>query len=265
MNEFVGAVGNRSASDDGSYIVAVKEAVKSYEAFCNFKRDPRYQAILEHVNAYQGMEYLEIIKKNSPSFLDNINLFKDNDIIGNPNTFYFKDIGLMSPTTLRYMKVASDLKNLFGEDIGENIAEIGVGYGGQLLVSDKVLKFKQYDLFDLPPVLELTSKYLECHILNNSYNTYTLNKHPGNKQYDLVISNYAFSELPTKLQIMYISKIMSKSKRGYLTMNSGKSNSAFQENKLMMNDLIQLLPKFEIIDEQPNTHPGNYIIVWNKN
>jgi len=120
----------------------------------------------------------------------------------------------------------------------------------------------QYDLFDLPPILVLNSKYLESHILKSAYQTYTLNQHRGDVNYDLVISNYAFSELPSSLQEMYIKKIFSKSKKGYLTMNSGKSDSAFQVDKLSISDLEQQLPEFEIFPELPLTHPGNYIIVW---
>ena len=60
----------------------------------------------------------------------------------------------------------------------------------------------------------------------------------------------------------YIKKIFSKSLRGYLTMNSGLSNSAFQNDKLSLQELKKYLPKFEVIEERPLTHPANYIIVW---
>ena len=184
--------------------------------------------------------------------------------MGGSIKFYYKDIGEISPSTLRYIKVASDLRNLFGEVIGDKIAEIGVGYGGQLLIADKVLRFCQYDLFDLPPVLDLASKYLESHILNSSYNTFTINQHRGDVEYDLVISNYSFSELPSNLQKLYIKKIISKSKKGYLTMNSGQPNSIFQNDKLSLSELENIMPKFELIPENPLTHPGNYIIFWNR-
>ena len=263
--EFIGAIGNRSESDGGNYVVAVKKALHNYNAFCNFKRDPRYRAVLEHVNEAQGAQYLDLIRNKSPALLEKIESFKENDLVGGAATVNYPEIGAISPSTLRYIKVASDLRNLFGENIGERIAEIGVGYGGQLLIADKVLKFKQYDLFDLPPVLELTSKYLESHNLNSAYKTQTINQHTGDINYDLVISNYAFSELPSELQRTYIKKIIAKSKRGYLTMNSGQTNSAFQDNKLTLTELKNLLPKFELLPEEPLTHPGNYIIVWNGN
>lgn len=262
MAEFIGAIQNRSVSDDGNYVVAVKEAISNYDSFIKFKLDPRYTEILEHASVKQGAECLEIIKLDSPNLISRMQEFKENDLVGGATTHNYDQIGPISPSTLRYVKVASDLKKLFGENINGNIAEIGIGYGGQLLISDKILRFDEYHLFDLPPVLDLASKYLECHILNNSYHAFTLNQHNGKIEYELTVSNYAFSELPSKLQIRYIEKIISKSKRGYLTMNSGLPNSAFQHDKLSLAELEKLLPKFDIIAECPLTHPDNYIIVW---
>jgi hypothetical protein len=45
-------------------------------------------------------------------------------------------------------------------------------------------------------------------------------------------------------------------------MNSGLPNSCFTNNKLTLAELKELLPKFEVIEEYPNTFPNNYIIVW---
>jgi len=259
---FEGAFGNRSISDNGSYLIAVKEALDSYKKFTKFKQNPKYQAILEHSTKEQGAECLKIIKMELPSILENFDDFRENDLVGGATTFQYDGVGFISPSTLRYVKVGSDIINLFGKAIGPRIVEIGVGYGGQALIADKMLDFERYDLFDLQPVVALASKYLECHTLKSSYSALTLNQHSGNIEYDLAISNYAFSELPSKLQKMYIKKIFQKSKRGYLTMNSGASSSAFHEDKLSLAELREFLPNFEIFPERPLTHPGNYIIVW---
>jgi putative sugar O-methyltransferase len=262
--DFVATPLNRSASDAGPYITSVKKALRSYKSFARFKQDPRYRSVLEHVSRNHGEQYLEIIKAEAPDLLEKIEKFKENDLIGGGSVYDYKMLGKISPSTLRYVKVASDLRNFFGEDIGDKVSEIGVGYGGQLLIADNVLKFKQYDLFDLPPVLNLASQYIESHLINSSYRLQTINQHRGDVNYDLVISNYAFSELPSNLQKIYIKKIISKSKRGYLTMNSGQKESAYQHDKLTLDELKKLLPKFEIYPEKPNTHIGNYIIVWNQ-
>jgi len=154
---------------------------------------------------------------------------------------------------------------IFGDNIGERIAEIGVGYGGQLLVLDRIFAFKQYTFFDLPPVLELAEKYLESFILNGAYYPTTINQHSGDMEFDLVISNYAFSELPSNLQLCYIEKVLSKSKRGYITMNSGLENSNLHGDHLTLSALEGILPPFQILEERPLTATSNYIIVWGIN
>ena len=264
LYDFVGRQGIRSNSDNGEYVASVKNALGSYSVFAKFKRDPRYQVILEHTSKAQGEACLKIIRAQSPGFIDEIDKFKINDLVGNPTTFEYPEIGRISPTTLRYMKVASDLRTLFGSAIGNRVAEIGVGYGGQALVLDQIFTINEYCLFDLPPVLELTSKYLESHILNLSYHTLTLNQALATERYDLVISNYAFSELPKVLQRKYIDKVLAHASKGYLTMNSGRVGSAAVDgtNKLSLEELRVLLPHFEVFEEEPYTSPQNYIIVW---
>lgn len=260
--EFVGIESNRSESDDGRYVAFVSQASQDYQVFKNFKRHPAYTAILEHASEAEGLAYLNIASKDSPEFLEKIEALKANDEVGNPFIFEYPGVGKVSSSTLRYLKVASDLRKYFGKNLGETIAEIGVGYGGQCLTLDKLFNFKKYYLFDLSPVLDLVARYLECHTLRGSYQCTTLNQYAPDGAFDLVISNYAFSELPSNLQRMYIEKILSRSKRGYLTMNSGLEDSVFTKDKLSIGELKQLLPKFEIIEECPLTAKVNYIIIW---
>ena len=62
----------------------------------------------------------------------------------------------------------------------------------------------------------------------------------------------------------YIRKIIAKAKRGYLTMNTGKTESSRDVNKLTIEELRSILPSFEILPELPLTSPNNYIIVWGR-
>ena len=80
-------------------------------------------------------------------------------------------------------------------------------------------------------------------------------------KFDLVISNYAFSELPSHIQKTYIQKVLGNAKKGYLTMNSGRGESR-TDRKLKIEDLRDLLPNFEVFEERPLTNQNNYIIVW---
>jgi len=250
-DDFVGIPENRSASEYSDYVPFVKKAVRDSRVFSRFKSDPSYRKALEHVTPEQGEQYLAVIKEQSPEFFDQFDRFKINDLVGSPITHSYPGIGIISPTTLRYVKVASDLEKYFGFDVGKKIVEIGGGYGGQLLINDQIFKVKEHHLYDLLPVNSLVERYLEAHILNCAYKCSTLNRNSGDEHYDLAISNYAFSELPSQLQHKYIDKILANSSKGYMTMNDKLDD-----------DLRRKLPPFEIFDERPLTMQGNYIIVW---
>ena len=53
-----------------------------------------------------------------------------------------------------------------------------------------------------------------------------------NIEIDLVISNYAFSECNYETQDVYIDKILSKAKRGYLTHNTAPERQSRTESKI---------------------------------
>lgn len=263
LKEYVASEGLRSDSDNGSYLRSVRKAVTSYRHFENFKRDKAYNKILEHVSQAEGGAYLDILMRRDDGILEDAkNTLLKSDVVGNPKKYDYDGRGALSPTTLRYLKVASDLKVLFGGDIGKKIAEIGGGYGGQALVCDAIFQTEEYHVFDLPDVNDLVAKYLESFLLSGSYATHTLNTAVVDS-YDLVISNYAFSEVPKAVQVAYIRKVLGQSGRGYLTMNSGRTDHAGkEETKLDLETLKTLLPTFEIFEEEPVTAHHNYIIVW---
>tara|TARA_B110000211_G_scaffold202337_1_gene234428 strand:+ start:82 stop:999 length:918 start_codon:yes stop_codon:yes gene_type:complete len=254
----------RSDSENGDYSAAVTKALKNQKSFDNFKRSVNYQAILEHVSYNQGNDYLKILIKRDDGFLkEGLNTVLVQDDVGNPIKHLYSGIDiLLSPTTLRYLKVASDLRGLFGKDLGE-VAEIGCGYGGQAFVNDQMLEVQMSILFDLPVVNGLIDRYLDSLLLRGAYRTRVINKVQP-KKYDLVISNYAFSELPEKLQVAYIKKIIAKSCKGYLTMNSGLGGP-HSSGKLSLKQLKTYLPEFEIFEETPVTSTHNYIIMWGHN
>ena len=251
----------RSDSENGSYASAVMQALKSQKSFDNFKRSYSYREILEHVTKEQGRLYLNILESRNDSILSlGLKTVLQSDDVGNPIKHRYREYEtLLSPTTLRYLKVTSDLQILFGSSLGR-VAEIGCGYGGQTLVNDQLLNVQSARLFDLPFVNKLIDRYLNAHLFKGAYFTTVINKEES-RAYDLVISNYAFSELPKKLQLAYIEKVLAKAKRGYLTMNSGLGN-ARSIGKLDIDELKELLPEFTLIEEEPLTADHNYIIVW---
>ena len=123
------------SEESGLYLSEIKRIMNSQKMFNNFKRNYIYNIVLEHVSESLGQQYLEVLRRRNDGLLEQAsNSVFVSDKIGNPRKFDYNE-GLISPTTARYVKVASDLRRLFGTDF-DSIAEIGCGYGGQTIVSN---------------------------------------------------------------------------------------------------------------------------------
>lgn len=247
-----------SLSDNESYASICDRAVRDDGVFANFKRHPDYQGILEHVSAEQGQVYLAIIRTYYAHLINRLDLFADNDAIGNPNTFDFgPPVGKASPTTLRYAKVLGEIENMFGSFEGRNIVEVGGGYGGQCLLLKRYFNLQSYTIVDIPPALRLQQKYLGLFGMHD-VNLKSMEDLPNQLNCDLVISNYAFSECFRPIQDQYISRIFNSAACGYLTCNR-ISDQVYSREELM-----QRMPSSICVGEYPLTYQGNYILVWKR-
>ena len=238
--------------------------------FSNFRRNKVYRRALEHVSFEQGISYIDEIRKMNFDLLKDIELFKQNDKWGNPETHQYPapstsqsahkpvEIGTISPNTLRYVKVLGDLISLFKQLGNLKIAEIGVGYGGQCRIINSIASPSEYTLIDIKPALMLSNIYLDHYILNSVLKYKTMNELEV-QNYDLVISNYAFSELHRNIQDVYLNKVILNSRKGYITFNQ-ISPEYFKSYK--REELLEIIPNSCIIEEKPLTHEKNCIIIW---
>ena len=242
-------------------------AYKYDSVFNTFKRHKDYRRVLEHVTDKQGQAYLDIIKEEGKDLLKYFSKFKENDMYGDPLEYTY-EVGEFSPTTLRYIKVLCDLKNIFGDLNSLDIIEIGGGYGGQCKIISDVFNYHSYTIVDLNEVLPLIHKYLvKLNVKNVNYLTqYQIKR---NRTYDLVISNYAFSECIKDVQNYYVNHILNRTKKGYITYNYDNSRTTISHPILPYNkkEITQILSRkhaIRIIDEKPKTNPLNFIIIWQK-
>ena len=247
----------------GKYLDGCMQAYSYDSVYNNFKKQGSYGYILEHVPPELGGRYLHAIHNHNPAILDKIDKFLINDQIGSPNQYKFNMVDrpdqpiVISPTTARYMKVLSDLTTLFGSLEGMNIVEIGGGYGGLSLIISKEFKFANYYDVDLFEPGKLASKY--CRGSHKIDNFHVLTPEQleqlDNIEIDLVISNYAFSECNYETQDVYIEKILSKAKRGYVTHNNS------EERRNRTKSMIQDYSNFKVFDHDlcKKKHP---IFTW---
>ena len=250
--------GRTSVTDDGAYPRLCEQAARDPAVFASFKRHPAYTPVLEHVTPDEGAEYLRITLAQTPSFAALLDRFRKNDRLGTPHVSDYGPHGTFSPTTLRYVKVMSDLVQLFGSLDGLRIIEIGCGYGGQCFTVHVASQPRAYALVDLEPCLRLQKVYLtELGVANVSF--VPPERAADDAAYDLVVSNYAFSECTRDVQDEYLTRVLQNSKRGYLTCNWIAPRHF---HSLSPDDLLAAVPGSRFLPETPRTAPDNRIWVW---
>ena len=168
---------------------------------------------------------------------------------------------VISPITIRYTKVLQDIFSLFNIREIKHIAEIGVGYGRQCRLIKEYLKNREYSLIDLPEAIELTKKFLDKFSLGEGSKTYFIDGTGDieNIEVDLLISNYAFSELNREVQNFYLEKIINYAGSGYITWNS---LSYEKGDGYSVAELLDKIKGSFVIAENPLTDKDNCIIVW---
>lgn len=179
----------------------------------SFKQHPDYTPICSHVSIEEGKLYYDKIKNISSDLILEFILANDSEggaplyIIGNEFTVP------VDPTSLRYLKFTSDIKELFGENLG-SVLEIGGGYGGLCLCINSILSPDTYDIKDHEDVMPFVNSYLKLYSL----------KLESKETYDTVISTYAWDELDFPLREEY-TEYFNSSKQGYLI---GKTSKVFE-------------------------------------
>ena len=216
-----------SVADSKSYPLFCYAAAKDENVFRNFRNSYIYLDTVGAASREFGEKALEFIQGRYPSFSEREwKLFLLNDNIGSPYTYSFNVDSLKvlaDPNTFAYIMQLQELFVEFGElfrdGIIRSVCEIGVGYGGLCRLIFEYFGVDSYVLVDLPEVLELSKKYLSNYIpINNVYGV------DGTKdfkpiQVDLLISNYAFSELGREAQEKYMKNVVLNANHGIMIWN----------------------------------------------
>ncbi len=247
--------------DYSKYIEMCREVVQDKGTFSNFRRHERYRVIMDNVSVTQGLACLRIVKKENPELLGNLAKFAKSEKVGNPKqvVLYEEFKVPLCPTTCRYIKILSDLMNLFGSLDNLNIVEIGVGYGGQCKIIYDVFKPKSYTLIDLPEALEVSKTYLSYFNIKPILRDMNDISHI---EYDLCLSNYAFSEFDRPYQDFYAEHIIKYSKNGYMICNFVDQRGEPDAMKLW--ELSALRSEGKMQPEIPNTG-ANMLYTWSSN
>jgi hypothetical protein len=205
------------------YLEACIDAV-SEESFSNFKQDSRYRYILEGGSRETFDYFLNKIDNlpNKDLFFNNLEVFRKNDLYGNPDLYFNSEVGEFSLTTLKYAYNALEIIDFIKDQPPQKIVEIGGGYGGLSVILSGLLDFESYTLIDLPETCKLVDKYisnydnlsdkivsLSCFEIDNFDFENT----------DLTIAINSLSECNLDFQLKYFNSVISKSKYSYVIRN----------------------------------------------
>lgn len=245
-----------SLSELDDYLTLCKLAAREDKYFKKFRSCESYRAILENVDGDAGEKLVKVIGDLGRSVADFSKLWHPE--IGKPYKYHVANLGAVSPTEIRYSKVICELELFFGPLDGFSIAEIGVGFGGQGGQILETYPVDGYEFIDLEEPLQLVKRYLEKinapgkKIFTNPLSVQGIKR-------DLVISNYAYSELNRELQELYLDKVISNSARGYVIYNHITPS---HYKTMSAEEFSSRIKGSEILEEKPLSHPGNVLIVW---
>lgn len=244
-----------------NYLKVCKSFVEDDALFVNFRQNRLYQEILEHVTKEQSDSYIREMKNADILTNEQISQFRENDKIGNPVTFEHEKFGIMSPTTIRYIKNTLDISNFLSGQKIDNILEIGGGYGGLCKTLNVLIDFENYMIIDLPEVNQLCEKYLSnFENLKGKTSQSFYDEIASVDGIDLLISNYAYSECTFELQKSYYDNIIANSDRFYITYNN------ISTTNMGVDYFIEYASKdFDIkIEEEVRKCHTNYILYGTK-
>ena len=223
----------------------------------NFKSQPDYMKILEHVSPQQGRQYLQ---NTINHFNTSFNQLKDHlivlckriDSVGKPNKCQYTGFTETSPTNLRYIYQAILILKEYKKSKLKNIIEIGAGSGGLCFFIQNIaklygIKINSYIIMDLPVVERL------IHRIKLFYGTDIMDREDVvNKSF--LISNYALGELTVEIkQEYYTNVIWPYCLSGFIIWNTD-TTPPFDEEEY----------KLTYRDEVPKTGKHNRIIVFEK-
>jgi hypothetical protein len=245
-----------SISDSLPYADFCHLAAIDPKVFLHFKSAAPYKQILEHTGLKNGLHYAGQLRRRGiePS----MTFLTTHTNIGSPEVFSIKDFGYLSPSLLRYFRVASDLEILFPEVREQSIIEIGVGYGGQLCVLRETGFTGNYTGVDLPGAIKLTAKYLDSVNATSSVELLDGTRNESPRSASLCISNYAFCELGPEIQESYLQNYILNCSRGYVTWNTLSEQHL---GGMTAEQFARRVDGVVVLDPMP-TYSENLLVVW---
>lgn len=242
------------------YVDAVTAATTDNNSFVNFRQDGNIRQVID-IMEKTALDYKRMIPE---SFLsDNWDEISKGDMVGSPNRRIAIDKKRsLSTTTCRYAWNFYDMQqeNLIHDD--QHVVEIGGGFGGLCRMINSLSTPASYTIIDIPEVLKLARRYCEASGIDMSRVSTIPCTEVKEIRCDLLISNYAFTELDRIEQESYLKNIIDDATNGYITFNS---NAAHKNKQYSLLELIARLEENHTHVVQRNEEiykSKNVVITW---
>lgn len=212
-------------SNANFYIDTIKSYINDENAFKNFRRDIGKTNILEGFVGGGEIWLNHIKEKHGDSLLlEKLDLFKRNDLVGNPYILNYGIYGDVCPFTFKYILNGLDIQKFVGKNTKiKKIAEIGGGFGSMCIIMDSLYEFDEYIIVDLPDVIKLIDKYLshfpEIYKKLKLISCEELSSIDKIEDIDILIADSSLAECGWDTQLMYFNKIIKNCNYGYIVYN----------------------------------------------
>lgn len=236
------------------------EASSNSEMFQEFKRSPIYNLFHENVTFEEAQRFLSHLELYAPVLLeeDLLARLRKIDCVGGPFVHSFNSVGPFSPTTLMYLKIAGELKRIFGEMKDLCVIEIGGGSGGLCKVLHEVFNIKRYTIIDFKESAKLAKAHLQA--LGLEHVQFLTPDKLKLESCDLLISYNGFSESNVSLQKRLIKQFFSSAQRGYLNCSFYPKHYPLHalNKQQLMRKIKSQQSEIEIYSEEQNA----FILTW---
>jgi len=242
------------------FLQECEEICSDDEKFKIFRRMRSCMGVIENVTHKFGIEMINECKKTANISNYPWETFQQNEKVGLPYTcdfkdqLYFLDDCEFSPTTFRFINngtnIIQHLRNLNLKTV--RIIEIGGGYGAQAVILLELAKtfnlnIEDYCIIDLEEVTYLQNKYLTAVKKEKDVECLTIEELNLDKNFNFLISNYAFGEFNDHWKNLYIDRVIKRIAHGYLIWN-------FSSHSNKIHEFFLNLPKVQIEEEKPQTN-----------
>jgi len=234
-----------------SYRDVLHEAAAQKPHEWTFKSDLRYQRVLEHVDHYQAIRFLDHIQREySAYWSDAVRLLPviaaENDRYGKPVQDTFREVDLTcSPSNMRYLSQALRLWTHAAE-VGMtrmHVIEIGGGYGGLALYVDRLSQLfpdviiDRYTIIDLPEAIVIQKRLavalgVPIKAMDGLDPLGVALALDASEAPRFLFSAYAFSEFDMETRDWYAEHVASKCEHGVIIWNFVRGVTGIAEKDL---------------------------------